>query len=304
MSSAAMRIANCVGLLALVSAALVALAVTVLWIDHFRETVMPIPTGSYGVSRTSFVWPEHSRAERIAPEGGPGREILVWIWFPTQGSSRADAVEYMPAAWRAALNRQRGALISKVLMRDLSRVRTHLVAGGELPAMPARFPVVLIRPGLAAETLNYSALAQDLASHGYVVVGFDVPHRTWVTVFPNGRDFYTTADNDVELVHGPRQQALLQRLLSAWTADAQFVVDQLERLNGSAIHTRFAGRLDLDRLGIAGHSLGGAVAAHFCSIDERVQGRDQYRRQASRDCRTRRIESSLSVFAQRSHSEI
>jgi len=35
--------------------------------------------------------------------------------------------------------------------------------------------------------MNYSTLAEDLASHGYVVVAFDAPYRTGQVVFPDGR---------------------------------------------------------------------------------------------------------------------
>jgi hypothetical protein len=35
-----------------------------------------------------------------------------------------------------------------------------------------------MRGGASAPVANYSTLAEDLASHGFVVVGFDAPYRT------------------------------------------------------------------------------------------------------------------------------
>ena len=44
-----------------------------------------------------------------------------------------------------------------------------------------------MRGGASSPILNYSTLAEDLASHGYVVVGFDAPYRTFVVAFSDGR---------------------------------------------------------------------------------------------------------------------
>jgi hypothetical protein len=44
-----------------------------------------------------------------------------------------------------------------------------------------------MRAGLADLTTDYTTLAEDLASHGYVVVGFDAPYRSGVVVLPGGR---------------------------------------------------------------------------------------------------------------------
>jgi len=55
--------------------------------------------------------------------------------------------------------------------------------------------------------LAYSTLAEDLASHGYVVVGFDAPYRTGVVVFPDGRVIRETPENNPELCADCRRLA-------------------------------------------------------------------------------------------------
>ncbi len=45
----------------------------------------------------------------------------------------------------------------------------------------------------------------------------------------------------------------------------------MTRLNAGETSSRFAGRLDLTRVGIYGHSLGGATAAQFCHVDKRCK---------------------------------
>jgi Platelet-activating factor acetylhydrolase, isoform II len=48
------------------------------------------------------------------------------------------------------------------------------------------YPVVIMRAGASAFTADYTVLAEDLASHGYIVVGLDAPYRTFLVVLPDG----------------------------------------------------------------------------------------------------------------------
>ena len=59
--------------------------------------------------------------------------------------------------------------------------------------------------------------------------------------------------------------------MTAWNGDIAFVLDRLARLNASDSARRFTGHLDMTRVGILGHSLGGAVAAQFCHEDARCK---------------------------------
>ena len=57
--------------------------------------------------------------------------------------------------------------------------------------------------------------------------------------------------------------------VEVWRQDAVFVVDELERLNDRTSNHLLAGQLDLSKLGIFGHSFGGATAGEAIYSDER-----------------------------------
>jgi dienelactone hydrolase len=246
-----------------------------LWLEHRIETTLPIPTGSFAVGRATYVWADDATPDMLAPVPGTKRELLAWVWYPAAaGQSPATMDDYLPAPWRAAIERDRGTLIDKFLTRDLSRVHAHSIRNADVSPRQRSYPVAIMRGGASAGVTNYSTLAEDLASHGYVVVGFDAPYRTSVVVFPDGRVMRRTPENNPERcleLRNPEQAGCVSKLLSAWTADIAFALDRLARLNGSDASGRLTGRLDLTRVGVFGHSFGGATAAQFCHEDSRCK---------------------------------
>src|ERR1700730_1531840 len=258
--------------MALFAVVAIAFLLGLMWLDHNRETTLPTPTGPFAVGRTTYVWSDPAPLDPTAPQPGTKRELLAWIWFPAaprQASQTFD--DYLPAPWRTALERQSGALLTNFLTRDLSRVRAHSIRDAELSPQNRSYPLVLMRAGLAALTTDYTTLVEDLASHGYVVVGFDAPYRSFVVVFPDGRVIARAPQNNADLVSGPLQEQLANQLAQAWSADMGFALDQLERLNASDPSGRFLGRLDMQWVGVFGHSLGGATALQFCHDDSRCK---------------------------------
>lgn len=258
---------------ALVSAGVAGSAVllSLLLLDHGQETRLPNPTGPFAVGRTMYFWEDPAHTDPMAPPPGAKRELLAWIWYPAAPEHSASGNDYLPVPWRRALDRRRGSMITNFLTRDLSRVRVNSIRDARLAPQQHSYPVIFMRAGLAALTTDYTTLAEDLASHGYVVVGFDAPYRSWVVVLPDGKVVARAAQNDADLLTGPEQMQLATRLMQTWADDTRFALDQLEWLNASDSSGKFQGRLDMQRVGMFGHSLGGATSLQFCHDDSRCK---------------------------------
>ena len=243
-----------------------------LWLEHRTAVTLPTPTGTFAVGRALYDWADDETLDTLAPVPGTKRELLVWIWYPSAAGQSVAMDDYLPAQMQAAAKPNGGLL--RLLTRDLAKVHGHSSRDSDVSPQPRSYPVVIMRAGASAEVWNYSTLAEDLASHGYVVVGFDAPYRTYSVVFPDGRVMRRTPENNPELCEDQeqaQQARCVNKVLTAWTADIAFVLDQLERLNVSDPTGKFTGRLDMTRVGVFGHSFGGAQAAQFCSLDSRCK---------------------------------
>ncbi|MGK7932403.1 MAG: alpha/beta hydrolase [Microcystaceae cyanobacterium] len=100
-------------------------------------------------------------------------------------------------------------------------------------------PVVIISHGLASNPESFSRRAEHLASYGYVVVMPQHPGSDTLRaeMFIEGFSFQTFDRN--EFIDRP--------------LDISYILDELERRNQG----QFQGRLDLENVGVFGHSFGG-----------------------------------------------
>ncbi|MGA7933135.1 MAG: alpha/beta hydrolase [Kovacikia sp.] len=112
-------------------------------------------------------------------------------------------------------------------------------------------PVVIFSHGLGSRPEDFADRAKHLASYGYVVT---LPQHP-------GSD-YQQAQN---LKRGLSQQVFLTSEFIDRPRDISFVIDELERRNA----TEFEGRLNLQSVGVSGHSFGGytALAVAGATID-------------------------------------
>jgi len=250
------------------------IAVTLLsfWIELQSSETLPIPTGEYVVGRTSFHWVDSSRTDSLSPYPHTKRELVVWIWYPASTTGSGSTVEYLPAEWEEALDEQAG-VISKFWARDGARIHPHSVESAILSDKQPTFPILLMKSGIGTMAIDYTTYAEELASHGYVVVGNDAPYSTWLVRFPDGRVVRRTSEGnpgEAEYFSDSRDR-IMNRLINIWTDDTRFVLNKLEQLNALESSNQFWGRLDVQSVGVFGHSFGGATAAQFCFDDYRCK---------------------------------
>ena len=262
------------GLAALIVGGVAGIALFVGWLrlEHGLPLTLPEPTGPYPVGRVVYHWVDDSRTDVLAPAAGQKRELMVWVWYPAAPKPGAKAAEYLPAPWRKALDPIQGTLMGGFFTRDPAVVRTHSVPDADVASSQRPFPILLMKSGIGALATDYTAIAEDLASHGYVVVGSDSPHSTVVVVFPDGRVAQRTPAGRPGRVPSPGDRdPEVHRVVNVWSADTRFELDRLERLNAEDPTGRFRGRLDLGAVGAFGHSFGGATAAQFSHDDPRCK---------------------------------
>ncbi len=175
---------------------------------------------------------------------GVPRQLVTEIWYPALQSARGqpgvayDLKPYFTDAQQVALAKAGLPLIPTVAVRDATPTHAH-----------GQFPLVIFahgQGGVRMQSVFYTVL---LASHGYVVVAPDHP----------GGTLYDIARNQLENTgHG----------LENRPTDVIYLINKLARLKSD---DPLYGLLDLDRVGVTGHSFGALTSLRVAALDARVK---------------------------------
>ncbi|WP_218006979.1 alpha/beta hydrolase [Microtetraspora fusca] len=234
---------------------------------HGEPVTLPTPTGPHRIGRATFDWTDNARVDPLAPRPGGARRLSVWLWYPAAPGAKGRPAPYAPGAWG-------GLHFPGVLglgESDFAALRTHALQ--DVPVAEGRFPVVVLEPGLGLAAPQYSTLAENLASHGYLVAGVTPTYSANLTVLDGRAVPATTAGNPPELeaadLHTGRAAEVGDRLVGVWAADARFAAAQVTELGRSG---RFAGHVDAAHTAYLGHSFGGAASLEACRTDRHCIG--------------------------------
>jgi dienelactone hydrolase len=217
---------------------------------------LPRPTGRHPVGMTSLHLKDFSRPDPWVPTV-TARELMVSLWYPAKATNGRRVRYLTPRESELILQ---GALGTPSDV--LSGTRTNAISDAEPVESRYRLPLVVLSPGFTWPRSSLSALAEDLASWGYVVVGIDHTYETFATTFPDGR-VTTCAACQLEDVDDFGRKAEESR-----AADVAFVLDEL---TGPRSMWKGGGLLDPSRIAIAGSSLGGASSSEVMLRDPRVR---------------------------------
>jgi dienelactone hydrolase len=209
-----------------------------------KVRTVPRPTGPSAVGTRVLRLVDSTREDPFLANRSK-RELLVRLWYPAEGGENCTRAEYAPAqVWR---------YFSRLLEVALPQVTTNSCWNAAVA--DGAHPIVVFTPGFTATFTDYSFIFEDLASRGYVVASVDHTFEATAVEFPDGRFVPSVFGSHLgSIVRGDEQA--LNLAVSIRLSDLQFVVNELERIS-TETSGPFAGKLDVSRLALAGHSLGG-----------------------------------------------
>lgn len=227
----------------------------------------PALTGKYPVGRSNYDLVDQSRPEIFGADPSAEREIVVTVYYPANPPANTTPAAYVEG-------KTAEVLASRIHLPAFAFQLVHSHAFENVPMAGGQFPVVLFSPGIGTPPSEYTSAVEDLASHGYVVAVLYHTYSVPVTEFSDGRVAMIDdagIRSEIEPDGTPDAQIDKERDLigSVWVADARFALDQLSRLNDT--DTLLSGHLSLDKVGMYGHSFGGATAAQVLTIDKRFK---------------------------------
>jgi dienelactone hydrolase len=271
----------------------VAMVIAISWVLPLILPVfaLPQPTGNYRVG-TQSLWVQTDRKEDITADPSDKRALMLKIWYPSQEKdSNLPTEKYLDAGSRAGFATKYG--LPPAALDYLDHVETH--AYPEIQIAEGPFPVLIFSHGYGSKASGYYALLSEIASQGYVIINMNHTYESLGATFPNGSIHYfdyqyqeSIAAGSMEMVK-PMRDAFQQGLdfearhpivrkavqnyfegniQKRWSEDITYTLDLLKMWNNRGW---LRSKLDLDRIGVFGHSVGGGTAGRVAIEDSRVK---------------------------------
>lgn len=234
-----------------------------------KTVVLPNPTGSFQVGRTSYDWIDPTRKEIFAEEANNKRKLSVYIWYPAELEESTNNGEYLPGKWKTE---QEKSTAMKYLQQNLAKVRTNSYDNAPLSMKQSKYPIIVFEPGMGKIVFNYTVLAENLASNGYIVIGVNPTYSSNFTVFSDGSTAYKTSKGSIPegAVTDKELNYAGSKLVKTWAADISFVINKMSEMNLEK-GNMWSGHIDMEHIGAFGHSFGGAASVQSSLIDERIK---------------------------------
>jgi hypothetical protein len=256
-----------------------------------QNNQLPKPSGKYLTGVTYMNLTDTSRKELFDNDQKSYRELTIKVWYPADKTT-----DYEPYLENPDLIVSNFGFIDKyrTLITNSSRAVPVSVS-------VQNYPVLIFSHGWGEHYSQNTILMEELASQGYIVFSIAHHYECKFSFYPDGRfvslnmssnrfqQFISEQSNPAAIeifkkmaiaVNDDDRKniftetndvmpALMKESPKYWCDDIKFFIDELKKINNSDI--TFNGKLDLNRIGVFGMSMGGIATNEICIRDNRIK---------------------------------
>lgn len=240
------------------------------------------PSGPLEVGTTIYEFTDTAHKELYSGKDEP-RRFMVQVWYPAEVTSTDQHAQWMsePKIYAPAIASFLG--LPSFFLDHLALSVSPAYLDVSLADTSEPFPVILFSHGWNGFNAQNTGQALELASHGYVVIAIQHTYGAVITVFPDGTVALNNPKALPEDADDPNYEVVARKLVNQWAEDMAFVLDQFQGFDEDT-GSPFYQKLDMESIGVYGHSTGGGAAVQFCGVDPRckaVLGMDPFMRPVS-----------------------
>ncbi|KAF2466242.1 uncharacterized protein BDR25DRAFT_237332 [Lindgomyces ingoldianus] len=248
------------------------------------QQLLPLPSGrDYNVTISHLHFHSPSSPDPYHPDPTAGRHVMISVFYPLRKNicSGRCYPAYMPNA-TAVVSGAQFFGSQQNDSRIFENIKFQACCGVKQGNMtnPTAYPVVVIEPNVGTTRFLYGAIAQEIASQGYVVVTVDHPYdSSIVELDPGSGSENSTALKKVELdpfVAMNPWNATVTKAFNTRLSDLEIVTTSLRNytiLQSAGLNTTLipipqnaAFNTLPANTNIIGHGLGGSISTYLSTL--------------------------------------
>ncbi|MDV4150905.1 acetylhydrolase [Clostridium sp. AL.422] len=195
---------------------------------------LPEPTGNFDVGTVVVDFIDSNRVETLS-KSGDNRKIAVQFWYPSDRTE--NDVKY-----------------------DIEEVS---ISNAE-----KEYPFVIFSHGAFGMRMSNASTCRELASHGYIVASIDHAYQAFYTSFADGKvaivnNSFLNEAIGVQIgdIKGQESFDITHNWLDLRVKDIELLINSVKAGNLGTTGNLLSGHIDVNNIGLFGHSLGGAASA-------------------------------------------
>ena len=240
------------------------------------------PSGPYAIGTLTYHWVDTERPEIFSTDPKARRELMVQLWYPAKADPSMPRAPYIEDADAISSALARVKQLPEFIFGQLKFVTTNAIPSAPVADDQPNYPLLIFLEGASGYRQMNTFQVEELVSHGYIVAAIDQPYTAASVVFPNEHRTDAIALEQMKrLIHQSYSRTkpaptlngrtLEQGIIPYLAQDVTFALNQLAALNRIDLNNRLTGRLNLQRIGAFGISLGGIVGAEACRLEPRLR---------------------------------
>ena len=227
---------------------------------------MPKLTGPFTVGTSIYHWVDQDRLEWFTENPNDNRQMMVQIWYPGEKIKKAKQSSYLDRLDIRAETIGVAGNFPGVLVSHLALTKTNSFMNLKPNPISAPYPIIIVSHGITGMRQIHTSLAEKLANNGFVVIAPDHSYDANIAIFPDG----TIADYRSDITGNPDSIQIRKNQINTRAADIRFIIDQMERIQSGEIIHPLNGYLNLNQIGLTGHSYGGGTSILASFQDDRI----------------------------------
>ncbi len=231
---------------------------------------VPKPTGDRNIGTESVELIDIDRLEWFTEDPQDLRKIMIQIWYPTDDldGEKESYIDYGELRIEALASQFD---YSPFLFKKLIDVETNSIRKAE-PSTQSSFPLIIFSHGLGGNRTQNTIMIEELTSHGYVVIAIEHAYDANISIFNNGdvadyRSGINYQRRNTQKITPEEFWAIRLPQLETRAKDVSYIIDQLELGN---LPENIINIIDLENIGVFGHSFGGATSIYSTYNDHRI----------------------------------